>query len=268
MREPGVYDLPPEEYHADDALSASKAKLLLHPSVPAKFGYPPEHKAEFDFGTAAHTMILGNGPELVPLDFEHWKTKASQAARDELRAAGKHPILRHEYNDVVGMAEAIQAHPRASELLWVGKAEQSLWWNDHKTATPLRGRLDWLGNEIVDYKTARSAEPYQVAKAIADYKYHLSAAWYMDGVQSLGLISNPRFLFIFQEKTAPYLVTVAELDEEALITGRVLMAEAIDTYVRCSARGEWPGYSDDVLSVELPRWAVRHSVEDVWGEVA
>jgi hypothetical protein len=83
----------------------------------------------------------------------------------------------------------------------------------------------------------------------------MQAAWYMDMVTALGLAEDVAFVFIVQEKTAPYLVTVCELDAEAIRIGRELNRQAIDLYAMCQSDGVWPGYTDEVALVSLPTWA-------------
>ena len=104
--------------------------------------------------------------------------------------------------------------------------------------------------------TARSAHPAAIRKHMTDYGYHISAAQYGDGARALGLDDDPGFLFVFQEKTAPYLVTVAQLDDGAIQAGREQMAAACEIWRDCTATGIWPGYSDGIETITLPPWAV------------
>src|SRR5690606_30614366 len=69
--EPGVYDnVPSEVYHSDPvpggSLSSTGARKLAT-ECPAAFKHwldnPEPSKKEFDFGTAAHKVVLGDGPE-------------------------------------------------------------------------------------------------------------------------------------------------------------------------------------------------------------
>src|SRR5258706_418444 len=95
--EPGIYDLPEDDYFArTNALSASGAKLLLPPSCPAKFRWAldhPVHKDVFDFGSAAHKMVLGAGPVLEVIDVADWRTNKAKDAREYARMNGCVPIL-------------------------------------------------------------------------------------------------------------------------------------------------------------------------------
>ena len=265
--QPGIYDIPEADYFAaTGALSCSGAKLLLPPSCPAKFFYRLDHaeyKDEWDFGSAAHNMVLGTGPEIAEIEFDDWRKKAAQEQRDEAREAGKIPLLSKDLAKVRAMAGALRAHPYAGFLLdpYDGKPEQSLFWEHERTGIPLRARLDWLpdmttGRPIIaDYKTADSAEPEKFRKAATDYGYHQQHAWYSDGVAALyGVL--PSFVFVVQEKTPPYLVSVVEWHPEAVRIGRARNEKAIDIYRACIEAGEWPGYTDqEPAEIMLPAWA-------------
>jgi PDDEXK-like domain of unknown function (DUF3799) len=271
---PGVYDIPEADYFADPALSCSGAKLLLPPSCPALFKYRqdhPEHKDVFDFGSAAHKMVLGAGPELAVLDYENWQTKASKQAREEARDAGATPILAADYAKVKAMAEAIRRHPLASHLINPyrdGKPEQSLFWTDEETGIQRRSRVDWLPERgygrfvLADYKTCDHADPASIAKAVTNYGYLQQEQWYLDGIRALGLDDNPDFWFVFQEKNAPYLVNVARVKEEDRWIGRARNRDAIEVFRDCTERDVWPGHEGDtedgITDIELPPWAARN----------
>jgi hypothetical protein len=264
--EPRVCDnLNEAEYHSHPALSFSGAKKLLPPNCPALFKHNRDHgqphKAAFDFGHAAHKLVLGAGSDLVVIDADSWRTKAAQEAQKAAYADGKTPLLAEEMAKVEDMAAAIRGNPIAVALFDPanGKPEQSLFWQHH-SGVNLRGRVDWLPNSrdgrmiLPDYKTTVSAEPAAFAKSCASYGYAQQAAFYTDGVIALGLAEDVAFIFVAQEKTAPYLVSIFELDTEALRIGRALNEQAIEVYAECMATDTWPSYSDDVVRLSLPRW--------------
>lgn len=278
--EPGVYTIPDERYHADPvpgrSLSCSGAKRLLPPSCPAVFRHEQLHgrpnRSTFDFGHAAHKLVLGVGAPLAVIAADDWRTKAAQQARAEAYAVGAVPLLDREHQVVTEMAAALRRDPLAAALLdpELGQAEQSLFTRDPNTGVMLRSRLDWLPQPdasgrvtLVDYKTALSAEPGAITRAVASYGYHQQHAWYVDIVRALGLAEDVAFRFVFQEKTAPYLVTVVELDDEAVAIGRVLNRTAIDLYADCVKRDRWPGYAEGVELISLPPWATYEHDLDV-----
>lgn len=274
ITEPGVYDLPEDAYHADPvpegSLSVSGAKALLPPSCPAIYRHEREHgrpdTRAFDFGHAAHRMVLGAGNPITPVDADDWRTKAAKEQRDEIRANGGVPILRGEYEQVQGMAAAIRRHPIAAALLTPerGEPERSAFWTDPETGIWRRARFDFLPHPddgrmiITDYKTAPTANPDEFQRSVANFGYHQQAAWYCDAAVDLGLTDHAEFVFVVQQKTAPYLVTVVQLDIAAMHIGRALNRRAIDVYTECTAADHWPGYSDDeVALVSVPAWYAR-----------
>jgi len=270
ITEPGVYEISEEIYFGSQhALSCSGAKLLLPPSCPAKFFYAQDHpvyKDVWDFGSAAHKLVLGSGPELVVVPYDSWRTNDAKAMRTEARAAGKIPMLEPDCERVRDMADAIRRHSLANALLNpdYGHAEQSLFWRDPETGILLRSRFDVLRDKvggplmIPDYKTADSADPDTFARSAANFNYHMQDAFYSDGAAALGY-HKPRVLFVVQEKEPPYLVSVVELDYESRQAGRRRYRRAIGIYLKCVAKDEWPGYVDDdqIRYISLPAWAIR-----------
>lgn len=261
MPDPGFHDdLPEADYHADrDSLSVSGAKVML--KAPALFRYQqdnPVHKDVFDFGSAAHALVLGVGAEIVEIQADDWRTKLVQAARDDAREEGLVPLLSKDYLRVREMADALSSHRLATRLLSEGRPEVSAYAPDGATGVMRRGRFDWLGSTILtDYKTAASSEPNAFVKAAANFGYHMQAAWYTDLARDLGHPADA-FAFIVQEKEAPYLVTVIELPAELVEVGRDRNRRALERFRDCTESGYWPGYvpDDTFAQPAAPRWAL------------
>jgi hypothetical protein len=169
------------------------------------------------------------------------------------------------------MAAAIRKHDIASALLHPdhGQPEQAIFWQDTETSVWRRALIDWLpelghGRPIaVDYKTTVSAEKDAIRKSVARYGYHQQDPWYLDAVQAIGYPPDTAFVFIFQEKQAPYLVTVVQLDDTARAIGRERNRRALEVYRDCTATGIWPGHSNDIESISLPAWAERRELEEI-----
>lgn len=280
--QPGVYQMPADAYHTDPvmggSLSSTGARKLLPPSCPALFEHElrngQQHRVEFDVGAAAHAEVLGVGAETVIIDASDWKAKAAREERDAAYAAGKTPLLRHQYDAVHAMAEAVWNHPIAGRLLepGAGHSEQVFVWRDPDTGVWCRAMLDrhddlpGIGPVIVDLKTTVSAEPVSVSGSVAKYGYYQQDPFYCDGYLELFGV-EPAFLFVFVEKTPPHLVTVCQLDPEAREWGRVRNRKARDVYRRCRETGRWPGYTDEIESITLPGWA-RHQNSNAFNEGA
>jgi hypothetical protein len=264
----GLYeDLDEQVYHRDPALSASGAKRLLPPNCPALFKHDRDNggrpnKRAFDVGHAAHAAVLGVGLEMVVVEADNWVTKAAKAERDAAYAEGKCPILAKEKAAVDAMALEIRRHPIASKLLDPehGRPEVSVFWEDRKRGIDRRARFDWLGDTdggqliVSDYKTTNSAEPRAFAKSVFSFGYDMQAVFYTDAVHAAEIAEDVTFLFIAQETTAPYLITVHELDFASLALGRARVDEACSVFRTCTETGVWPGYSDDVELIAPPPW--------------
>jgi hypothetical protein len=278
ITEPGIYEIPEDLYHADPvpagSLSFSGAKKLLPPSTPARYFYdranPPAPSQAMELGTAAHKMVLGIGAELAVVDAENWRTKAAREEADEIRARGGVPLLPDEHAQVKAMAAAIRAHPVASALFDPdrgGYPEQSMFWADGETGIWRRARVDWMPDLdgprpiLGDYKTTgKSADGRAIARAMTDYRYFMQDPWYSDGVAAITGLDLP-FVFCFQETSPPYLISVVQLDGEAVRAGRMWNAEACQRYRDCTESGIWPGYPPEVQHITLPAWVARGEFE-------
>lgn len=271
ITEPGlVHDLDEADYHADPvpetSLSVSGAKRILE--CPALFKWErdnPRTKRAFEFGKAAHAKVLGTGSQVAVIPAEALAKNGAtntNAAREFIAAAeaeGRVALKPDEAAVVDAMAEQLASHPLAGDLLTrSGTPEVSLFWRDEATKVMLRGRADWLTTWldgrpcVVDYKTtARTADPARFGWEARDFNYHMQDSWYREGLDLL--TGEPHlFLFIVQSKTAPYLVSVVELDADAREVGAQRNRVARATYLDCMTRDEWPGYPPVVHPVSLP----------------
>lgn len=267
---PGVYDLPADEYHADPvpdgSLSPTRAKVLLEDAGPARFRFqqdsPRRHSSAFDWGRLLHGLILGDGEPVEVLEFDSYRTKAAQQARDEARNNGHTPILRDDYGRAEHIAQQVRNNPTVRRLLAHGEPEQSMFWR-HPSGVMLRGRPDWIDIDnglIVDVKTTSKVGPRRFATSAFNFGYHMQAAWYLELAQQLGH-DVTRFLHIVIENDAPNLSFVAEMTDDYLQLGRDAMTAAIDLYRTAVETGDWPGYPDEVIPLLPPDWALDDEIE-------
>lgn len=269
--------IPAEEYHADlTSVSSSGLRALLEPSCPAQFQHdrlnPAPPKKTFDFGHAAHQRVLGEGPELVVVEGARWDTNVAKAEVRAIREAGGIPLKQAEMDQVEDMAAALRAHPLAGPLLapGTGLAEQSLYWTDRDTGVRCRCRPDWLKQLpgltlCVDYKSCADASPAAVSRSIRDYAYHQQDALYIDGIQAVLDPEQVRFVFVFQSKTAPYLVTVRELHQQDRAIGRARNRRALQIYAECERSGVWPdwtGPTTEIPPIGMPTWDTINQAEE------
>lgn len=279
VTEPGVYDIPEDQYHADPvkggSLSYSGAKKLLAEGGPELFAWerehPPAPSKEMELGTAAHKLVLGAGQELAEIEAENWRKDATKDAAEEARKAGKLPLLTREMETVKAMAARLREHERASQLLGQpGRPEMSAFWEDPAYGIWWRCRWDHMPEPgpryrpvIGDYKTTDKggAAPSKFARAVADFRYYLQAHVYTAGYAAMfadRISAPPGYALIAQERTPPYRVAVYELHPDALRKGREDAERAMEIYRDCTGCGIWPGYSPEIELLDLPYWAYRN----------
>ena len=262
---PGIYPgITNRDYHADPALGSTSLKTLAT-RTPAHYQHDQEHpksSAAFTLGTAAHSLILEDDTSgIVVVDADSWLTKAAKEAKAEALEDGKQPLLTKEWLQVLAMRDAVMDHPVAGGLFTGHKAEQSVFWDED--GLMLKCRPDaWKPGLLIDLKTCASADPNEFGKVAHSFGYHQSAAHYIDGVKAATGEELP-FHFVLVEKTEPYLVSVVELDWEAVNIGRALNDRAKRIYQECVETNTWPGYPASE-PVSLPMYAI-YQTEDLLG---
>jgi len=224
----------------------------------------PEPTAAMLLGTAVHSCVL----ELDQWDQRYVaapegidrRTKAGKElfAAWEAEAAGRIVISRSDLDQVHAMARAVYTHPAAAMLLKLpGNAETTHMWIDAATGLQCKCRPDWLttdGSLIVDLKTTEDASPAGIRKSIANFRYHVQAAWYLDGIERAIGRRPEQFLFVCVEKRAPYACAVYAADAEMIDAGAKQARLDLDTLAVCKAADAWPGYSDQIEPISLPAW--------------
>lgn len=261
-----IPDLTDTDYHASPALSSTGARRIL--KAPALYRWTIDHPKPatdtFRIGHAFHSLTLGAGRPVVLIPCDSWRKLGDQAARDEATANGQIPLNNPEWRQVEAMVAAVRAHPRASVLLENGRAELSIFHDDAETGVALKARPDWTRDDVlVDLKSAANADPLDFPGVAWKYHYEQQADWYLTAAQAAGL-DPQRFVFVLAEKTPPYLVSVCELDTEAMSIGRARNRAAIDTFAECEATQTWPGYPAIEHLVPLPAYAAAQYEEEMF----
>lgn len=262
------YGIPNVAYQAGltdpHPLQSTSAKNLITGS-PAEFIYHRDNRVErshFDAGQAVHELVLeGQFTSVEVLEFDNWRTKASQEAKLAAYAAGRTPMLERDLENVYAMAASVKASPLAQSVLANGKPEVSALAVDTETGLTLQARFDWLRDldrprpMIVDLKTtAKGANPRSFNREAAEYRYHFSASFYSRVLKALGY-PEPAFIWLVVGKDAPHSVSVIEYSEVDRTAGDVLVDHALRLYAECMESGIWPGYDTQIHQSSLPAWA-------------
>lgn len=279
----GVFPSVPEQVYLTDrgSLSASGAKELLRSPAHylARLAEPFRSKAT-ELGTIVHHLVMGTGaayavldpdqigvtrdgkPAAAPTSTAAWKEAVAAA-----EAEGKVVLTTAEFAQASAIAQSVLAHPLAGRLFTSpGRSEVSMYWRDPGFEVVRRCRWDRLTDDGigVDLKTTRDADPAGLGRVVVNLGYDLSADWYCQVAAGLGCPVEA-YALVFVEKTPPYPVVVAELDDDFRRRGRALSVRALEVYRRCLDTHTWPGYlgEGDFTTLAPPRWAATEE-EIVW----
>ena len=258
------------EYHRHPAVSKSHLDQVARSPLHYWARYvdpnrvPQEPTPAMIIGSAVHTHVL----ELDQWDANYVvmpegidkRTKAGKAEWDAFTtAAGSRTVLsRADADLVMKMGEAVYGHPAAAVLLALpGMAETTWMWRDDATGLQCKIRPDWLmnnGSMIVDLKTTEDASPAGFRKSIANFRYHVQAAWYLHGLEQATGQCPEQFIFIAVEKKPPFAVGVYAADAEMIREGWRTAERDLEVLATCKDMDRWPGYSEAVEPISLPPW--------------
>ncbi len=173
-------------------------------------------------------------------------------------------VTQEKQEQIIGMIEAVLAHPIAAGLLTGGRAETPGYAVCPETGLLMKILPDFRRDDgiIVDYKTTKDASPFWWPRQAAKLGFHIQAGQYR---RVANIIENTpkenRFAFIAQEKVKPYAVTVHVADAAFLERGEQIAMHAARKIAACMKENFWPGYSEAALSLSLPEWALRDEEE-------
>lgn len=268
--EPGIhYNIPMREYLALEYMSASALWQIQRSPAHARAYTEQFYEIGNDdsiatiVGTAAHTAVL------EPEKFErrylrgpdgNWTNKAPKDEVAALRLANPGCVVLkpNKYDAVLAARAAIMSDPTARPLLdEATDVEVTIIWDDPETGIRCKARPDFLVPEwatIADLKSAENAGSHAFAKAIAKFGYHRKAAFYLEGMNAVGLDRYSEFAFVAFEKERPYAVAVYQLFPHDLERATQANHSLLRRWALCIEANEWPAYPSDVTYIDLPKW--------------
>ena len=192
------------------------------------------------------------------VDGEKWQGNR-KACKQWLADHADRPVLgSSEMEEAEAVVDAIQAEPRAAELLSEAQPQCSMFWPDGKTGLQMMGRPDFiLPRGAADLKCTNDASTGGFARTIDNFGYHLQAAIYADGLEANGRECNTFYFIAVQGGERPK-VNVRYLKSEAIELGRATYRDLLRDLKDCIERNEWPSYSGpgaEVQPIDLPPYA-------------
>ena len=112
---------------------------------------------------------------------------------------------------------------------------------------------------IIDYKTCADASNDAFMRDAIRFGYHVQSAMYSDGVEH-NIGTKPTFVFIAQEKTAPYALNIFQADEAFVQYGEDVFRELIGVYHYCRTTNNFYGYlgrEQIINNLQLPAWMAK-----------
>lgn len=210
----------------------------------------------------------GSKPELIRLLHEEDPSVQIMAlleAQHNEGLKGKHLIPAVDYKNMLQMLRSVNMHHTAGDLLHRASVEQSFFWHDHNGVLR-KCRTDAItfdGQWIVDLKTTLDVSEHAFGQTIAQRRYHVQAAWYLDILRALYGSDAPKgFAFVAAQKTRPFDVAVHVLTEDQIEHGRLLYQRDLALLLDCQKNDYWPGVDGGrVITARLPNWANRELAE-------
>ncbi len=272
-----IQNMDNDDYRGYEAISKSDLdkinKSVAHWKAP-KGGATPEMKE----GSAFHCYVL------EPWHFERRykeapKLRKNTKAETEWHEANKGflPVTKDQLDRFERMADNVWSHPKARLLLEPlneENVEVSYFWETevyvkeslrkggfHKIKS--KCRVDYTNEEhniLVDLKTTKDGSNEDFPKSVANYRYHVQAAWYRNGYQQIKGGPHPDFVFICVEKTDPFEVSIFTLGDRSLAQGQLQAKADLAKYANWKNTPEdrrVDGYPVDIQEIDMPNWAFK-----------
>jgi hypothetical protein len=265
-----------DDYHASEGISKSGLDLIAQSPLHywAKYLDPQREAREptpaMRLGTAIHTAVLE--PDRFAKEFRvapivDRRTKDGKATWEAFTArceeSGHQVISASDYDICRRITDRVRSHPTAQMLLDTGSAEQSAFWVDEETGVLCKCRPDWLTrNVILDLKSTTDASPQAFQRSAWSYRYHVQAAWYLDGIAAT--TGKPRDAFVFAafEKDQPFACAFYYADDAMIEAGRTEYRRLLRVYADCLKSNDWPGYPLTLEPLAPPAWAMAAAAND------
>ena len=258
------------------AEGGSRSQLGRLTESPEKFKYYEEHPEEptpaLIFGQLVHKATLE--PETLMDEFAVAPNvdRRTKAGKEEyaswLDTVGDKTIV--SADDWLKAADMIEAQGRLPFVtrLLEGEHEKPFFWTDELTGELCKVRVDCLtkidqgGKEqpvIVDYKSTTDASTDAFMRQAINLGYDFQASMYCEGVEKAAG-EKPLFVFIAQEKAAPYAINIMQADPVFIQRGADRFRELIGIYHDCKESGNWYGYLGKygvINNLSLPAWLAK-----------
>lgn len=276
-----ILDCSIDEYYADPcavpSLSSSIAKVLVTKSPRHAWTQHPrlgntrdESSAAQDEGSLIHKLVLGKGADVVIVEADDFRTKAAREQRDEAIALGKLPVIARKYESAVAISNTLKANLLTEYGIRLdGESEVAFEFQEQGeeglvTCRCMMDHVKISEGRIYDVKKIHSAHPRVCGKHAVEYGYDIQHSAYTSALSKLKpeLEGRIDFVFLFMEIEPPYAIVPARLDGTLRELGSQRWDRAVLTWERCLNTNHWPTYTDRIVQIEAPAWAISQEMGD------
>lgn len=224
-------------------------------------------------GRGTHAMVLGE--PVVKWDQPAKNGKGGKAPRTGeaweafvAEHAGVEILNATEWEEASRMADAILAHPFASQLLKAPDVvlEKTIEWSLNGRACTSRPDARHGFDTLIDVKTTRSSEPQKFSRDAQWMGYHSQFSFYGEAMLAAGGKRPDNNFIIAVEKSKPHVVTVFEVAKRAVAEGEKFWRLWWERLMVCEATNVWPGYTQTIEVFDIVddgEFTLRVGGEDV-----
>jgi hypothetical protein len=189
-----------------------------------------------------------------------WYKQRVERFKVEAERTGKAIISEIDFARMMAMLRRMEDH-RVVKMAFdrQGGHETVQIWECPYTGLLCKARCDALLTDtklptILDLKTTRDASEDGFVRSILKFKYHLQAAWYVDGYRVIAG-KDANFVICAIESEPPHGLQLFELDDEWIRLGRNEYLPLVRQFHQCWATDSWPQYTPEIKVPVIPEWS-------------
>lgn len=268
-----IQNMDETEYHALTALSSGQIKSLLNSPkqwLHDVFVEPEKDSPTLRLGKYFHMAILEPkkfADNVYVLPDGDGRSKEVKEAKANA-PAGAVILSRDEYENILGMRKSLFDHPKAHVICGLPKEQTEVTILFNANGYAAKTRIDayqvYVENSrkkaiIYDLKTTENITQWGFSKSIADYGYHIQAAWYCLGLSyALGIdMVDVDYKIIACKKKGDMDCVIGKLNDASIEVGfeKIKIAlEKFNTFMQNPVL-ENAVYAKDELDFSLPAYA-------------
>ncbi len=233
---------------------------------------PFEPTRDMLIGTAVHNFVLGDRTGAKPLVLFDAPSRTGNAWKN-FRAL--HPdaeiLTAPEWNEAQRIAASVVAHPLTADRFSGARFEVPLHWEevigDRRIPCSTTGIDIVCASAIGDLKCTR-AKIHRFERHAFEFSYPHQLAWYRRAARANGLDTSQGLFLLGAMMAPPHDVIDLELTEgmidyaDRIVSGWLAkLAELLDMNPAPRAWGDWPGFAQSPLAMDLPRYLQEHEDE-------